>query len=190
VAPAPTGGPCNRSTGLCDGTCPDARAYHDGAPCTGCPSATEYGACHCGCCPAPASTSDGAELVTCPDCHVTNLLVDGAPVAPVNPCNCPAPTSPEVAEVVRGAELAPVEWLPTRRGLLGISEVRTVRPRGQAPLVTWVWFTESGDTGMVDGSAGRAMAIADAYRAIVRASSPAPSAFPWELGATSPAEVQ
>jgi hypothetical protein len=139
---------------------------------------------------APSELEAGAELVTCPDCHVTNLLVDGAPVAPVNPCNCPAPTSPEVAEVVRGAELAPVEWLPTRRGLLGISEVRTVRPRGQAPLVTWVWFTESGDTGMVDGSAGRAMAIADAYRAIVRASSPAPSAFPWELGATSPAEVQ
>lgn len=65
-------------------------------------------------------------------------------------------------------EVAPVEWLNTRRGLIGLSRVGTVCPDG-SELATWIWFTETGDTGMVDGASGRAMAITDAYVSMVRA---------------------
>lgn len=109
-----------------------------------------------------ASSPGAAELRTC-DCGVTNLHLAGAMVAPVNPCACPG-------ELVRAAEVAPsTEWIETRRGLVGLCEVRTARPGELAPFVTWVWFTEAGDTGEVDGSDARAMAITSAYVAMVRA---------------------
>lgn len=142
---------------------------------------------------APDGTRTG-----CEHCGRLNLAVGNRPWAPVGAtfpvgapricevclattpnCVCPAPSSPDVAELVRGADLAPVEWLDTRRGLIGLSEVRTRRPSG-SELVTWVWFTETGDSGMVDGASGRAMAITDAYVSMVRASSPAPEVYPWE----------
>lgn len=79
----------------------------------------------------------------------------------------------DVAETIKCSDLGRPEWLPTRRGLIGITQVVTPTPTG-APLTTWVWFTESGDTGMIDGPAGRSTAIADAYVAMVRREHPAP----------------
>jgi hypothetical protein len=60
------------------------------------------------------------------------------------------------------------EWLHTRRGIIGLSRIATPTPGG-AELVSWVWFTESGDSGAVH-SDDRLLATADAYRAMVRAS--------------------
>jgi hypothetical protein len=65
------------------------------------------------------------------------------------------------------------EWLNTKRGLIGVAPVAT--PAGLISGVRlgaemWAWCTEAGDSGC-EGT--RAYAIASAYVALVRATSPA-----------------
>lgn len=74
---------------------------------------------------------------------------------------------------------ASIEWLNTRRGLIGVTEVRTAMPAGP-DIVSWVWVTSDGDTGRVDNASGRPYAVAEAYTAMVQRSAPPVASFPWE----------
>jgi hypothetical protein len=110
-----------------------------------------------------------------------------AELAPTSPAPVSIETAPSSARTT-SAELAPTEWLHTRRGLIGLCEVRTARPSAVDAFVTWVWFTDSGDTGEVDGSDGRSMAITDAYVSLVRRTSPdlMSELAPWERSYAAP----
>lgn len=63
------------------------------------------------------------------------------------------------------APAQPIEWEHTRRGLIGLAEIRTPRPSG-SDLASVVWFAESGESGREDGANARTRAIAMAYVAL------------------------